>query len=135
MPAETIELSPLELGIDLIVQQRVRLRREVAATQQLKKGASPKSLQMCLQGSVLQQVHAGATELAVLFLEPSKRAAYNSTLVAQLQAELRLFLDACKEALAANEQLIDASGVGFHTELHSAYVLLERRIAPYLPQG
>ena len=135
MPAETIELSPLELGIDLIVQQRVRLRREVAATQQLKKGASPKSLQMCLQGSVLQQVHAGATELAVLFLEPSKRAAYNSTLVAQLQAELRLFLDACKEALAANEQLIDASGVGFHAELHSAYVLLERKIAPYLPQG
>ncbi|KNC46650.1 uncharacterized protein AMSG_03087 [Thecamonas trahens ATCC 50062] len=126
----TVELSPLENGVEAIASRVAGLRTAVG------KGELKVLLQL-LQGSVLLQVNAGAIEIAEAFLGPNAPKAgdddeLNPILLERLRVQLGLFLDACGDGLVISKSLISLEQAPLQEEMERGYGSLSEQMAPYL---
>ena len=113
----TVELSPLEVGVDAIAS-RVAGLRKAAADGELK------ILLQLLQGSVLLQVNAGAMEIAEAFLGEdagSGEDELDGVLLERLRVQLGLFLDACGDGLLVSKSLISLEQAPLQEEMEKGY--------------
>eukprot|EP00164_Ancoracysta_twista_P000838 GFYU01001106.1.p2 GENE.GFYU01001106.1~~GFYU01001106.1.p2 ORF type:complete len:1030 (-),score=336.70 GFYU01001106.1:3709-6798(-) len=133
---EEIELAPVENSIDTIRTRCLLLLREVAKAdaelskpkREQKLDEVSKTLQQVLQGSVLLQVNAGAKDIVASFFDPSADTSnVDKSHIEQLRQLLFDFVDACKQALDRNYNIIRDSSKQreFHENLEEGFYELE----------
>ncbi|XP_062523379.1 dedicator of cytokinesis protein 9-like [Corticium candelabrum] len=111
---ETVDLTPIEVGIEEMGRKVVSLRQVCSVGQQDKK-----KLQLLLQGAVMVTVNAGPLEYANVFLKDKTQ--HSAKYVERLKEIYRDFSHWCGQALELNGRLIQEDQLPLQQSMEKDY--------------
>ncbi|EFA78484.1 DOCK family protein [Heterostelium album PN500] len=117
---EDIEITPIEVAIELIQKKSNALKAELNSGIQV----NTKTLQINLQGSLLLQVNAGPLAICSSFLGSNDFEKHNAEHFTRLQDSIREFTKDLGFAIKLNEKLTkadDLNGQELHFQLEKGY--------------
>jgi len=125
-----LRLTPLQTSIEVVEGRIQALTNELNCAP-----PNSKTLQLCLQGSVLVTVNQGPIEIARVFL--GSAGEYPQEDIDRLCTALQEFVGICGRALSLNNSLTNQSEqvqVDFQKELSNGYEKLKQELQQYLPK-
>jgi len=123
---EEIVMTPIETAFEQIERKTVSTKAELSL-------ADPniKTLQMCLQGSLLLQVNVGPLEICRVFLGDNMTK-YEKKHVEILSIAMNQFVKVLGQALEVNQSIIKSDQLVLQRELDSSLNYLKSEISKYM---